>query len=178
MFGQADCAPFGFNDVTNLASGTCVSRGAVQLGGANQMFFGAAGDLSTLWNGAPQCTCNGGQTQGRCASPPACSGQSDCGQCVEVTCNFTGTYSFMSDGYTHNEFCRPGRSVVVQLIDACPHNHPNNTYWCTAARPNHIDISCTAFSNITQGRPVGDIGSINVHVRPVACSVGLGVKTF
>ena len=69
----------------------------------------------------------------------------------------------------------------MQLIDACPHNHPNNTYWCTAARPQHIDLSCSAFSNITvssTARPLTTIGSINVHVRPVDCGVGLGVKTF
>jgi hypothetical protein len=95
-----------------------------------------------------------------------------------VACNATGTFSFMNSGFTHDEFCRAGQSVVVQLIDACPHNHPNNTYWCTAARPDHIDLSCTAFSSLVQGSPVGDIGSINVYVRSVSCSVGLGVKTF
>lgn len=76
--------------------------------------------------------------------------------CVEVTCNAAGVYSFMEDGFTHNEFCRPGRSVVVQLIDACPHNHPNNPYWCTRVRPNHIDVSCSAFSELAEGRPVGE----------------------
>lgn len=179
MFGQADCAQHGFTDPTNLNASTCVSRGAVTLGGSNTMFFGATGDLATLWNGAPQCTCtSGGQTQGRCSSPPACSGQTNCGQCVEVVCNGTGTHSYMNDGYTHNEFCKPRTSVVVQLIDACPHNHPSNTYWCTTARPQHIDVSCSAFNSIVQGRPVGEIGSINVYARSVNCNVGLGVKTF
>jgi len=97
---------------------------------------------------------------------------------VEVACNFEGTYSFQNDGLTHAEFCKPGRSVVVQLIDACPHNHPNNQYWCTRARPEHIDVSCSAFRELTQGRQIGQIGSINVRVRRVDCSVGLGVKTF
>jgi hypothetical protein len=68
--------------------------------------------------------------------------------------------------------------VVVQLIDACPHNHPNNAYWCTRARPDHIDISCSAFRALTEGRSVGQIGSINVYARRVDCSVGLGVKSF
>jgi hypothetical protein len=51
-------------------------------------------------------------------------------------------------------------------------------YWCTAARPNHIDLSCSAFAALTEGRPIVDIGSINAYVRPVDCSVGLGPKTF
>jgi hypothetical protein len=84
----------------------------------------------------------------------------------------------MADGFTHDEFCKPNTSVVVQLIDACPHNHPNNSYWCTTARPNHIDLSCTAFNAIAQGRPIGEIGSINVYARAVSCTVGLGAKTF
>jgi hypothetical protein len=67
---------------------------------------------------------------------------------------------------------------VVQLIDACPHNHPNNPYWCTDARRNHIDISCSAFREITDGRDIGKIGSINVYARPVDCSVGLGPRPF
>lgn|GEM_PF-1989899 len=178
MFGQADCAAYGFSDTTNLNASTCVARGAVQLGGANTSFFGATGDLATLWNGAPACTCTGGGNQNRCASPPACSGQSNCGQCVEIACNGTGTHSYMGDGFTHDEFCKPNASVVVQLIDACPHNHPNNSYWCTTARPNHIDLSCTAFNAIAQGRPIGEIGSINVYARAVSCNVGLGAKTF
>ena len=114
-------------------------------------------------------------------SPPACAGQTDCGLCVEVTCNATGIYSFNGDGFTHDEFCKAGQSVVVQLIDACPHNHPSNTYWCTTARPQHIDLSCTAFNalvNAGTARPLSTIGSINVYTRPVDCSVGLGVHTF
>ncbi len=182
MFGQVDCAPLGVTDSTNLNGSTCVARGAVHLSGANTMYYGAAGDLSTLWNSAPACTCNGAQSApDRCASPPACAGQTDCGLCVEVTCNATGIYSFNGDGFTHDEFCKAGQSVVVQLIDACPHNHPSNTYWCTTARPQHIDLSCTAFNalvNATTARPLSSIGSINVYTRPVDCSVGLGVHTF
>jgi hypothetical protein len=84
----------------------------------------------------------------------------------------------MATGDTHNRFCRAGQSVVVQIIDACPHNHVNNTYWCTSARPNHIDLSCSAFQQITQGAAVGTIGYVNAYVRPVDCSVGLGPKTL
>jgi hypothetical protein len=175
MFGQANCTPLGFTtDTTNINQSACVSRQAVTLNDDNRTYFGAPGDLSTLWgNGAP-CTCPGGQA----TCVPACNGQPDCAMCVEVACNAGGTHSFMNTGDTHNRFCRAGQSVVVQIIDACPHNHVNNTYWCTSARPNHIDISCSAFQQITQGAAVGTIGYVNAYVRPVDCSVGLGPKTL
>ena len=107
--------------------------------------------------------------------------QETCAQCFEVKCDPDGTHSYMNDGFTHNEFCRTDQSVVIQVIDACPHNHPNNGYWCTSQRPNHIDISCSALRALTidennGGRVVGDIGSINAQVRPVDCNVGLGIK--
>ena len=179
MFGEVDCARFGFDDPgdSDLNMAACVNRGAARLDAKNQVYFGATGDLSSLWSGAP-CACQGGEKNGVCRTPPACPDQQNCGACVEVTCNFEGRHSFQNDGVTHNELCRPGTSVVVQLIDACPHNHPNNAYWCTEARKNHIDISCSAFREITGGRDIGKIGSINVHARPVDCSVGLGPKTF
>jgi hypothetical protein len=179
MFGELDCQRFGFNDPgdSDLYRSTCVASGKVTLDPTNSKFFGAVGDLSTLWN-APPCQCSDGETGGKCNSPPACPGQSNCGQCVEVTCNGTGESSFDGNGITHNEFCKPNSAVVVQLIDACPHNHPNNPYWCTARRKNHIDISCSAFSALTQGRAVAEIGHMNVYVRPVDCGVGLGVRRF
>jgi hypothetical protein len=179
MFGEVDCNAFGFDDPgdSDLNRSTCISSGAVKLNADNQKYFGATGDLSSLWSG-PACVCNGPTHEGACRTPPACPDQGNCGQCVEVTCNFEGRYSFQGDGVTHDEFCRPGQSVVVQLIDACPHNHPNNAYWCTQARPDHIDISCSAFRALTQGRDIGQIGSINVHARRVDCSVGLGIKSF
>ena len=179
MFGEVDCARFGFDDPgdSDLGQAACVSRGAVRLDAASRVYFGATGDLSSLWSGAP-CRCQGGAQGGVCRAPPACPDQRNCGSCVEVTCNFEGRHSFRGDGATHNEFCRAGHSVVVRLIDACPHNHPNNPYWCTEARKNHIDVSCSAFRELTEGREIGKIGSINVHVRPVDCSVGLGPKAF
>jgi hypothetical protein len=178
MFGQVDCAPLGVTDSTNLNGSTCVASRQVTLNTTNEEFYGAPGDLSTLWTGSP-CTCVGNPSQTTtCSSPPACPGQADCAQCVEVVCNGTGIYSFEDDGFTHDEFCKPNAAVVVQIIDACPHNHPSNVYWCTAARPNHIDLSCSAFAALTEGRPIVDIGSINAYVRPVDCSMGLGATTF
>jgi hypothetical protein len=179
MFGEVDCMPFGFDDPgdSDLNLAACVNRGAVSLDAQNQKYFGATGDLSSLWTGSP-CSCQGSEGGSTCRTPPACPDQENCGQCVEVTCNFEGKHSFQDDGVTHNELCRAGKSVVVQLIDACPHNHPNNAYWCTRARKNHIDVSCSAFRELTHGRDIGKIGSINVHARRVDCSVGLGPKTF
>ena len=179
MFGELDCKAFGFDDPgdSDLDKAACVSTNAVSLNAENQKFFGATGDLASLWTGPP-CKCSEGASSGVCRTPPACPEQGNCGECVEVTCNFEGRHSFQDDGVTHNELCRPGQSVVVQLIDACPHNHPNNAYWCTEARKNHIDVSCSAFRELTQGRAIGQIGSINVHARRVDCSVGLGPKTF
>lgn len=179
MFGEIDCAPFGFDDPgdSDLNRSTCINSGQLSLSGDNQVYFGATGDLSSLWSGAP-CVCAGRDEGGVCRTPPRCPDQGNCGQCVEVTCDAQGKHSFQNDGLTHGEFCAPGKSVVVQLIDACPHNHPNNPYWCTRARPEHIDVSCTAFRALTQGRDVAQIGSINVLARRVDCSVGLGVKSF
>jgi hypothetical protein len=179
MFGEVDCAQFGFDDPgdSDLQQAACVNRGAVALDARNQIYFGATGDLSSLWTGAP-CSCQGAREQGTCRTPPACPEQGNCGQCVEVTCNFEGRQSYQGDGVTHDEYCRAGSSVVVQLIDACPHNHPNNAYWCTEARKNHVDVSCSAFRELTTGRDIGKIGSINVHVRPIDCAVGLGPRTF
>jgi hypothetical protein len=173
MFGQVDCAPLGFTDSTDINRSACVSRNAVTLNSSNETYFGAPGDLSTLWTGAA-CTCPAGQT----TCVPACNGQQDCAMCVEIACNAGGVHSFMNNGDTHDRYCRPGQSVVVQIIDACPHNHVNNTYWCTSARPNHIDLSCSAFQQITQGATVGTIGFVNTYVRPVDCSAGLGPKTL
>lgn len=179
MFGEIDCAPFGFDDPgdSDLNRSTCINSGQLSLGGGNEVYFGATGDLSSLWSGAP-CVCAGRDEGGVCRTPPRCPDQGNCGQCVEVTCDSQGKHSFQNDGLTHGEFCAPGKSVVVQLLDACPHNHPNNPYWCTRARPEHIDVSCTAFRALTHGREVAQIGSINVLVRRVDCSVGLGVKSF
>jgi hypothetical protein len=179
MFGEVDCAQFGFDDPgdSDLHQAACVNRGAVALDARNQVYFGATGDLSSLWRGAP-CSCQGAREEGTCRTPPACPEQGNCGQCVEVTCNFEGRESYQGDGVTHDEYCRAGSSVVVQLIDACPHNHPNNAYWCTAARKNHVDVSCSAFRELTTGRDIGKIGSINVHVRPIDCAVGLGPRAF
>jgi hypothetical protein len=90
-----------------------------------------------------------------------------------------GTYYHPDDENqdTHNGYCRTDQSVVVQVIDVCPHNHSNNPYWCTDQRANHIDISCSAFTEITNARQdIDNIGSLNVWVRQVDCSVGLGVK--
>lgn len=178
MFGKDDCRSYGFSDGTKLEQASCVQAGLVSVGGSNQTYFGALGDLSTLWEGNA-CICDGGSQQNPCGSPPICPNQTNCGKCIEVACNPTGTFSYKNDGHTHNESCRTDQSVVVQLLDACPHNHPGNNYWCTTSRKDHVDISCTSFAAITQNnKPIKDIGNINVKVRLVNCNIGLGVKSL
>lgn len=179
MFGRDDCEAFGYADPgdSDLERSTCASSGRLELNADNTKYFAAVGDLSSLWLGSP-CDCSVSERDGHCPAPPACPRQANCGQCLEVACNFEGTGSFESNGLTHNEFCKRGRSVVVQLIDACPHNHPNNAYWCTEEQPEHVDLSCSAFASLTRGRAIGDIGSINVHVRRIDCAVGLGERTL
>jgi hypothetical protein len=104
MFGEIDCAQFGFDDPgdSDLSQTTCASSGRVVLDERNQRYFGATGDLASLWQ-APPCRCNGPERAGRCSAPPSCPGQTNCGRCVELTCDFEGGQSFRGDGMTHNE---------------------------------------------------------------------------
>ena len=62
-------------------------------------------------------------------------------------------------------------------IGGRPEEDSNNIYWCTDQRANHIDVSCSAFTELTNGsQDIDNIGSLNVWVRQVDCSVGLGVQ--
>jgi hypothetical protein len=71
------------------------------------------------------------------------------------------------------------RTQPLDVADVLARALLQNTFWCTDQRPDHIDISCSAFSSIVDDRQtIGNIGSLNVWVRPVDCSVGLGVKTL
>jgi hypothetical protein len=102
--------------------------------------------------------------------------ETDCARCFEIRCdpNGTGMYS-NGDTRTGTRWCNASQSAVIQVIDACPHNHPSNTWWCTTNRPNHVDISCSAMEAIAASPgSVGSWGWLNVQVRPVDCSVGLG----
>lgn len=166
MYGAEDCPQYGYQDAYSVNDGTCVSGGQVALNSDNRSYYGAPGDLSSIWGG-PECVQQNGGF-------PACPGQDNCGQCFEIRCDPDGTHTYPGDTDPHGAFCRTDQSVVIQVVDACPHNHPQNTFWCTSERPDHVDISCTAFRAISQGRDVGDIGSLNVFIRQVDCGVGLG----
>ena len=184
MFGNhtaGDCSGVtNFSDTTNIAQANCVANRLVTLasygsGVANDAsYYGAPGDLSSIWSGG-QCVCQGGGT-GTCPTAPSCPMEQDCAKCFEVKCdpNGTGTYS---DGTTRtgSMYCNANQSVVIEVIDACPHNHPSNTWWCTSKAPNHIDLSCSALGAIA-GDPtkIGAWGWLDVQVRAVSCSVGLG----
>ncbi len=174
MFGHDDCAPLGFSDSTNINQSVCPGTGKVTLDNDSKKWFGAPGDLSTIWKGNT-CTCPNGQT----TCIPSCSDEQDCGKCFEIAANPSGTVSLPGTGDTHCGLLVTTHSVVIKVIDACPHNHSNNTFWCTTQQKNHIDISCDAFRVLTNSSTqVGDIGSINVWVRPLSsCPTTLGDKT-
>jgi hypothetical protein len=192
MFGNvttaSDCGGVAnFTDTTNISSANCTHQGIAiapfSRGAANNAsYYGAPGDESSIWTG-PLCSCQRGASEnaaGACPQAPSCNMESDCGRCFEVRCdpNGAGTYS---DGVTRMGamYCNPSQSVVIQVVDACPHNHPTNVWWCKNQRSDHIDLSCSAMRGIA-GNPnnVGAWGWLNVQVRPVDCSVGLGVKLF
>jgi hypothetical protein len=188
MFGNTtvgDCAGVAnFTDATNISGATCTYQGVTIAPYSSSMpnnasYYGAPGDESSIWQG-PACSCQGGapDTNGKCDQPPACPMEGDCAKCFEIKCDPAGTGTY-SDGATRvgAMYCNPNQSAVIEVIDACPHNHKGNPWWCTAQRKNHIDISCSAMKAIA-GQPslVGSWGWLNVQVRPVACSGGLGPK--
>ena len=190
MFGNdssGDCAGYpNFSDSTNIQNSACVSsvRGfalaAYSAGVANDAsYYGAPGDLSSIWQG-PQCMCQGGGT-GNCSSPPSCSMEQDCGLCVAVKCDPSGTFSL--GGATHDSNCSTTQYAIVEVIDACPHNHPTNVAssegWCTSRQANHIDLSCSALGGISNlGMKIGQDGWLNVDVQIVPCSLGLGLHAL
>ena len=150
----------------------------------NASYYGALGDLSSLWGSAPECQCQGGGT-GNCTSAPSCPGESQtggaCGICVAVKCDPSGTFSL--SGSTHDGDCSSTEYAVVQIIDACPHNHPTNVAssegWCTSRQAQHIDLSCSALGGIsTLGNKIGQDGWLNVDVQQVNCSIGLGLHSL
>jgi hypothetical protein len=182
MFGNVnsgDCTQLqgtSFSDGTNISASACVAgTRTVTLNAENSKWYGAPGDLSTIWQGA-QCTCQGGGT-GACSTAPSCADEQDCGKCFAVKCdpNSTAKYS-NGDTRSGTQYCNSSQYVVIQIIDACPHNHPSNSWWCTSSEPNHIDVSCSALVAITgSGYNAGNLGWLGVRVAPVACSVGLGI---
>jgi hypothetical protein len=194
MYGNdssGDCSGYlNFGDTTSIDSQTCttgqnkVTIASYSSGVSNNAsYYGALGDLSTLWVGA-ECNCNGNDT---CPSnqAPSCPAESsvggDCGICVAVKCDPNGTFSL--SGSTHDKDCSSSEYVVVQIIDACPHDHPTNVAssegWCTSRQANHIDLSCSALGGIsTLGMKIGQDGWLNVDVQKVDCSLGLGLHAL
>jgi hypothetical protein len=189
MYGNdnsGDCAGYpNFSDQTEIRSQTCmrVTIASYASGTANNAsYYGATGDLSTLWVG-DTCKCNGSDT---CTNQsPSCPaenmGNGNCGICVAVKCDPMG--SFMDGGTTHDMDCSKTQYVVVQIIDACPHNHPTNvassTGWCTTRQKDHIDLSCSALGAISsKAMNIGQDGWLNVNVQQVDCSLGLGVHAL
>jgi hypothetical protein len=187
--GSGDCSGIAnFSDTTNIANATCVGLKTVTLasfsaGVANDAsYYGAPGDLSSIWTGS-ECACQRGQTAnaaGACPTAPSCPMEQDCARCFEIKCDPNGTGQFSNGdrrdlASTKVNYCNTTATVVIEVIDACPHNHPSNTWWCTANAPNHIDLSCSALEAISATpSKVGSVGWLDVQVRPVDCSVGVG----
>ena len=145
-------------------------------------YYGAPGDLSSIWQGG-ECMCQAGTGSGtgNCTAPPSCPMEQDCGKCVAVKCDPNGTIS--EGGYTHDQYCSSTEYVVIEVIDACPHNHPTNEAssegWCTSTQANHIDLSCSALGGISNlGTDIGEQGWLNVDVQVVPCSLGLGLHSL
>lgn len=188
MFGNnmsGDCAGYpNFSDMTAIRTSTCsrvVSVASYIPGVANNAsFYGATGDVSSLWTGAA-CACNGSDTCTGTQTPSCPAEQQaggNCGICVAVRCDPAGTFAL--SGSTHNQECNATSFAVVQILDACPHNHPTNLAsiagWCTSRQANHIDLSCSALGGIsTIGMNIGRDGWLNVAVQRVNCGIGLGL---
>jgi hypothetical protein len=192
MFGNdsmGDCSGYAnFSDTTNIAASACASNGTVSIASyssttANDAsYYGAPGDLSSIWMGG-ECTCQAGTGTGtgNCTAPPSCPMEQDCGKCVAVKCDPNGT--IMEGGFTHDQYCSSTEYVVIEVIDACPHNHPTNEAssegWCTSTQANHIDLSCSALGGISNlGLDIGEQGWLNVDVQVVPCSLGLGLHSL
>jgi hypothetical protein len=197
MYGDinsGDCVAYGskFTDHTPIKTYTCVdgngprkvSLASYSAGQANNAsYYAALGDLSSLWtvNGsASACTCSGSTTT-TCGGPQCTaeiSSTGSCGVCVAVKCDPNSTFKD-NQGYSHNSNCNTTSYVVVQNIDACPHNHTTNVAsavgWCTSKQSQHIDLSCSGLGDISNlGTNVGQAGWLPVSVQVVDCSVGLG----
>ena len=192
MFGNdsmGDCSGYtNFSDTTNIEDSACASNGTVAIasysaGAANDAsYYGAPGDLSSIWQGG-ECTCQAGTGSGtgNCTAPPSCPMEQDCGKCVAVRCDPNGTIT--EGGFTHDQYCSTAEYVVIEVIDACPHNHPTNEAssegWCTSTQANHIDLSCSALGGISDlGTNIGQQGWLNVDVQIVPCSLGLGLHSL
>jgi len=197
MYGDinsGDCTAYSsnFTDHTPISTYTCVLGSGprkVTLASyssataSNASYYAALGDLSSLWsaNGAASaCTCNG-STTATCGGPSCAaeiSSTGSCGLCVAVKCDPNSTFKD-SSGYSHNSNCNSTSYVVVQNIDACPHNHTTNvgssSGWCTDKQSQHIDLSCSGLGDISNlGTKVGQAGWLPVDVQVVDCSIGLG----
>jgi len=197
MYGDVtsgDCVSYSanFSDHTPISTYTCVlgngprkvTLSSYSAGQAdNASYYAALGDLSDLWtvNGnASACTCSGSTTS-TCGGPSCndeISSNGACGICVAVKCDPSSTYKD-SSGFSHNSACSTTSYVVVQNIDACPHNHTTNVSsasgWCTSKQAQHIDLSCSGLGDISNlGTNVGQQGWLPVSVQVVDCSIGLG----
>jgi hypothetical protein len=133
-----------------------------------QGMLAAFTDLMEEYEGPP-CTPDPGK-------PSQCPMQGSCGQCYEVRCMARIDEQNGDAEVDGRKSCKPGSSVIVRVLDACPHNHPiniekGNKNPCRAGE-NHIDLGHQAFELIADPK----VGLILGEYRKVDCGQGLGRK--
>ncbi|KAI9136421.1 hypothetical protein BKA69DRAFT_1104274, partial [Paraphysoderma sedebokerense] len=138
---------------------------------AKTQYFGAISDQSPIFNGPPcRANPNGGH--------PDCPNQGSCGKCFQVRCVSKFMWYDPSNKNDKSSCVNPGKSVVIQIADACPSIHEvnrnkgnQNPCGASSKNLNHIDLNREAFREIAKE---GD-GIIHMEFKQVDCSVGLGI---
>lgn len=157
-----------------ITGGNCINARTpfkMDRGTVNQIvssgMYAAPNDLNRDIFGGNPCTPG---------NPPQCPDQGSCGKCWEIRCRSQFQENKPSAKEFGNLYCNPGKSVVVRIIDACPHNHPLNTNKgvnpCGRGDMIHMDIGHSAFDVIAKRQ----VGHIWAEMRPVDCGQGLGSK--
>lgn len=145
-------------DYFDPAKGNCLSH---KLSEYEPTWFAAVSDVSPrLWGDSPKC-------QAQAYGEPTCPNQGSCNRCFEVRCVSKWTTWNPDDTSDPYNDCHKGRSVVVRVTDACPHNHSNNVgkAWCTDGT-DHFDLGCEAFKTIANK----SVGVIHIQWRSADCS--------
>lgn len=139
------------------------------------IFGAAASDISPNISGGPcnasvgDGTCNGQVPNNSSYEGPHC-GTSNCGWCYKVTNDGSAKWDSVAQGI--------GNSVVVQIIDACPHNSAMNyckteqpsNQTCTSDSTNQLDIDQNAYMTLTgEAYVAGQTPNLNIMIEPASC---------
>lgn len=144
------------------------------LSGANGAWGAAAGSISPGLG--PGGTCQGtidmslcdGQTPIAGYMGPQCE-TNRCGTCYSVT----------NEGGHGGDASGVGKSIVVQIIDACPAtnawnfcktDNPDPAQKCMDPGTNSLDIELEAYTELTgQAYALGVTPNLNIGIQPVPC---------